>query len=82
MHPALQALLGGLLIGLASWLLMACIGKVAGISGIGSGLLSAGAACRVSPVGRLFRPFCQPICQPTGRQTSLKYEVDVYVNVN
>jgi uncharacterized protein len=46
MHPALQALLGGLLIGLASWLLLASLGKVAGISGIASGLLSAGAAWR------------------------------------
>ena len=41
MHPAVQALLGGVLIGLASWLLLASLGKVAGISGIAAGLLSA-----------------------------------------
>jgi uncharacterized protein len=34
MHPALQALLGGVIIGLASWLLLAALGRVAGISGI------------------------------------------------
>jgi uncharacterized protein len=34
MHPYLQSLLGGLLIGCASWLLLAAVGRVAGISGI------------------------------------------------
>lgn len=33
---ALQALAGGVLIGLASWLLLASLGRVAGISGIAS----------------------------------------------
>jgi uncharacterized protein len=33
-HPFAQAAFGGLLIGLASWLLLASLGKVAGISGI------------------------------------------------
>jgi uncharacterized protein len=32
--PFLQPLLGGLIIGLASWLLLASLGRVAGISGI------------------------------------------------
>jgi uncharacterized membrane protein YedE/YeeE len=39
MHPYLQSLLGGVLIGLASWLLLFTLGRVAGISGIASGLL-------------------------------------------
>ena len=34
MHPYLSAALGGILIGLASWLLLAAPGRVAGISGI------------------------------------------------
>ena len=33
-HPYLQSLAGGLLIGLASWLLLAAVGRVAGITGI------------------------------------------------
>ncbi len=40
MHPALQAALGGVFIGLASWLLLASLGKVAGISGIAGALIS------------------------------------------
>jgi uncharacterized protein len=36
MHPYLQPLLGGILIGLASWLLLASLGRVTGISGIAS----------------------------------------------
>lgn len=40
MHPFLQATLGGVLIGLASWLLLASLGRVAGISGIVAGALS------------------------------------------
>lgn len=39
LHPYLQSLLGGLLIGAASWLLLASVGRVAGISGIAGGLL-------------------------------------------
>ncbi len=39
LHPYLQSLLGGLLIGAASWLLLASLGRVAGISSIASGLL-------------------------------------------
>lgn len=39
-HPFVQALLGGLLIGLASWLLLASLGRVTGISGIAAGALS------------------------------------------
>ena len=35
-----QALLGGILIGLASWLLLASLGQVAGISGIAASALS------------------------------------------
>lgn len=34
MHPYLSAALGGILIGLASWLLLAGLGRIAGISGI------------------------------------------------
>ena len=34
MHPYLAAASGGILIGLASWLLLAGLGRVAGISGI------------------------------------------------
>jgi uncharacterized protein len=40
MHPALQSLVGGVLIGLASWLLLASLGRIAGISGIASGAIS------------------------------------------
>ena len=36
MHPYLQATLGGILIGLASWALFAGLGRVLGISGIAS----------------------------------------------
>jgi uncharacterized protein len=39
-HPFVQALLGGLLIGLASWLLLASLGRVTGISGIAASALS------------------------------------------
>ena len=39
LHPYLQSLLGGVLIGLASWLLLASLGRIAGISGIVAGLL-------------------------------------------
>ncbi len=39
MHPFLQSLLGGVLIGLASWLLLFTLGRVAGISGIAGGLI-------------------------------------------
>jgi uncharacterized protein len=38
-HPFLQAAVGGALIGLASWLLLASLGRVAGISGIAAGAL-------------------------------------------
>ena len=38
--PWALPLLGGMLIGLASWLLLAALGKVAGISGIASSALS------------------------------------------
>lgn len=40
LHPYIQALLGGLLIGLASWLLLASLGRVTGISGIAASALS------------------------------------------
>lgn len=45
-HPFAQAGLGGLMIGLASWLLLASMGRVAGISGIASAAMlpTAGAA--------------------------------------
>ena len=39
MHPWLSALSGGVLIGVAAVLLMAALGRVAGISGIAAGLL-------------------------------------------
>ncbi len=39
MHPFLQSLIGGVFIGLASWLLLFSLGRVAGISGIVGGLL-------------------------------------------
>ncbi len=40
MHSFLQSLAGGLLIGLASWLLLFTLGRVAGISGIAGGLIA------------------------------------------
>jgi uncharacterized protein len=40
MHPYLQSLMGGILIGLASWLLLASLGRVTGISGIAAAVLS------------------------------------------
>lgn len=39
-HPFVQALIGGVLIGLASWLLLASLGRVTGISGIVANALS------------------------------------------
>jgi uncharacterized protein len=39
MHPFVQALLGGVLIGTASWLLLLSLGRVAGISSIAGGLV-------------------------------------------
>ncbi len=41
MHPYVLAALGGILIGLASWLLLAGLGRIAGISGITCSVLSA-----------------------------------------
>lgn len=41
MHPYLGALCGGVLIGLSAVLLMAVLGRIAGISGIASGLIGA-----------------------------------------
>jgi uncharacterized protein len=38
-HPFAQAAFGGLLIGFASWLLLASLGRVAGISGIAANAL-------------------------------------------
>jgi uncharacterized protein len=46
-HPFAQSAIGGILIGLASWLLLASLGRVAGISGIASGAL---APARNAPV--------------------------------
>jgi uncharacterized protein len=40
MHPFLLSLSGGVLIGLSSWLLLFTLGRVAGISGIASGLIA------------------------------------------
>lgn len=40
MNSYWQSLAGGLLIGLASWLLLAALGRIAGISGIASGALA------------------------------------------
>jgi uncharacterized membrane protein YedE/YeeE len=40
LHPYLQSLIGGVLIGLSSWLLLASLGRVAGISGIAAGALT------------------------------------------
>ena len=39
MHPFLQSLAGGVLIGLSAWLLLFTLGRVAGISGIAGGLM-------------------------------------------
>ena len=39
MHPFVQSALGGIVIGLASWLLLAALGRIAGISGITAGAL-------------------------------------------
>ena len=36
MHPALQSVIGGLLVGTAVWILLMGIGRVAGVSGIAS----------------------------------------------
>ncbi len=56
MHMWPQALLGGALIGLAAVLAMATVGRIAGISGIASGLLYGGddRAWRASFVCGLF----------------------------
>ena len=52
-HPFVQAAFGGILIGLASWLLLASLGRVAGISGIAAGALSP--AQSGSPDERVWR---------------------------
>ena len=39
MHPFVQSALGGIMIGIASWLLLASLGRIAGISGIAAGVL-------------------------------------------
>lgn len=39
-HPFVQAVVGGILIGLASWLLLASLGRVAGITDITTGALA------------------------------------------
>jgi uncharacterized membrane protein YedE/YeeE len=39
-HPFVQAAMGGVMIGLASWLLLASLGRVAGITGILGGALA------------------------------------------
>jgi uncharacterized protein len=41
-HPFVQAAIGGVLIGLASWLLLASLGRIAGISGISASALVPG----------------------------------------
>lgn len=46
MHTYLGALGGGVLIGLAAVLLLAALGRIAGISGIASGLIGSGAGDR------------------------------------
>lgn len=46
MYSCLLAVLGGVLIGAAAVLLMAALGRVAGISGIASGLIRRGVADR------------------------------------
>jgi uncharacterized protein len=40
LHPFVQAAIGGVMIGLASWLLLASLGRVAGITGILGGALA------------------------------------------
>ena len=45
MHPYWQSLVGGLLIGMARWLVLASLGPVAGISGLGSGCNSGHGVC-------------------------------------
>lgn len=46
MHPHVLSLLGGVLIGAAAVLLMAALGRIAGISGIAGSLLRRGVADR------------------------------------
>jgi len=46
MHPYVLSLLGGVLIGAAAVLLMAALGRIAGISGIAGSLLRRGVADR------------------------------------
>lgn len=46
MHPWVVATIGGVLIGLAAILLMASLGRIAGVSGIAAGLLRRGVADR------------------------------------
>jgi uncharacterized membrane protein YedE/YeeE len=57
LHPYLQSLIGGLLIGLSSWLLLASLGRVAGISGI-----TAGALTRTEPDTRWRWAFLAGLC--------------------
>lgn len=42
MHDTVQALQGGVLIGLASWILLAGAGRISGVSAIVSGVLTTG----------------------------------------
>ncbi|MEO7052139.1 MAG: YeeE/YedE family protein, partial [Rhodanobacter sp.] len=46
MHPWLVAILGGVLIGVAAVLLMAVLGRIAGISGIAGALIRPGVTDR------------------------------------
>ena len=40
LHPFIQSTIGGMMIGLASWLLLASLGRIAGITGILGGALA------------------------------------------
>lgn len=53
MHPFVESLVGGLLIGLSSWLLLLSLGRVAGISGIAGGLMTSPSPTRADAWWRL-----------------------------
>ena len=66
MNSYWQSLAGGLLIGLASWLLLAALGRVAGISGIASGAFAKPALeagwCRAFLTGLILAGAVAALC--------------------
>jgi uncharacterized protein len=70
MHPFLMATLGGVLIGAAAVLLMAVLGRIAGISGIAGGLITGGSIDRAWRLAFLIGLLLAPLLLVLLRQDS------------